>query len=220
MNNLNKVANKIEAKYKSASKVKGVLLEIKRILDPYVGPIFRLIKSIWIWYKYNIYQKYAYDEDVPGVKEHSSKRGAVTVLSTIGMLVFIYFAFLPTLGFLFKLGGDAWMVANAEPETLYFSKPVLNSETNQYEVVGCSSVDNCRGGENARIFDIPDNLALDIWSYMKFEGGYEPKDMVVSSFAGEMNECAVIRYRAGTTKLGPLIWHSQIISANCRILSN
>ncbi len=110
---------------------------------------------------------------------------------------------------------DAYHVATSTEQTLYFSKPSFNSVREIYQVTACKSKIECEGGDNALIFDIPDNNALDILYTFTRAKGYDPEHEIVSAFNSEYQKCTVtakgekpiiLNYYFGSYR-----WHPKII---------
>ncbi|HOO51419.1 MAG TPA: hypothetical protein PLK94_09055 [Alphaproteobacteria bacterium] len=110
---------------------------------------------------------------------------------------------------------DAYHLATAQEQTLYFSKPTFNSVREIYQVTACKSKTECEGGDNALIFDIPDNNALDIFYTITRGKGYDPEHEIVSAFTSEYHQCTVtakgdkpiiLNYYFGSYR-----WHPKVI---------
>lgn len=185
--------------------IKAVWKPIGIVLRPFV----KLFGWLWHLYRTRIFNRYAYHRDADGnsTNDLSPKRAATVILITV--------AFFYTLSWLKTLAQDIYYIQTAQEVTLYFGKPEFHSDLHIYQVTGCESQKECVGGDNALIFDIPDNLALDISYTFTRAKGYDPEHEIVSAFNSEYQKCTV------TSKgrkpiivnyfIGKYRWHPKIL---------
>jgi hypothetical protein len=208
------IREQIGAIEKTVMIIKAAANKVKQ----FTGPLGYIITAIVKWYVRVIFHRFAY-KDVDGEKVMSNERAATTILSSMGVGILIYFYGFAVLTYFAVLGVDTYKVTLAKEETLYFNIPVYNSTVGFYEVSGCVSNTNCEGGVTSRIFEIKDNHWLDVISHAKFEGGFDPKTDVVSSFSNPRNKCKVLRYRDRSKKYFGFVLNSEIYKARCEATS-
>lgn len=195
--------NAFKERYSKAWQVLKILFKPIAII---LWPFIRAAKWLWRVYVNRVFRRYSYRDG-----ELQPKRAALVIALTLAFLVLMYFSVKP----ISNLIRDIYHVQTAQEVTLYFGKPSYNSDLHLYQVTACKSKTSCEGGDNALIFDIPDNSALDIMYTFTRAKGYDPEHEIVSAFNSEYQKCTVqskgsrpiiINYFFGTYK-----WHPKII---------
>jgi hypothetical protein len=178
-----------------------------------LSPVTKTAAFIGGAYKNRVWDKYAYDRDEEGVMMGLNRnKAAKVVMLTAAFMGAAYFSAAP----LALTARDAFHVARAtEGQEFFFGKPEYKADKGIYQVTACKSQTTCEGGDNALIFDIPDNRYLDLTYTFTRAKGYDPEHEIVSAFNSEYQQCSVtafgsspiiINYFFGTFK-----WHPKII---------
>lgn len=199
---------------KKLNRTKSGIVATFSFLKTICTPIWRLIKRLFVFYKRSIFNRFAYKTTKAG-RDLNRKRTLITLISTFALVYFIFVAIIPFFSWIARAGVDSVKYSFAKEERLYFSRPLYNATTGVYEVTGCSEVNECQAGVNARTFNIEDNAYLDLKGYLTLNGGFDPKTDVVSSFNAELNDCTILRFRDKSSKWFNWVWHSEIYHAKC-----
>jgi len=216
VNFLAKGLKKVSLKISAVAQLYSNAINIVKYAYDRSGPvkgIFGLVKKIasYSWEKTTEnFKRFAYKGDRSGNVIFSEKRALIFVVAYVFSLL-VFWQFLANSPAFVR---DFYHVQTTTEKTLYFGQPTFNTSKEIYQVTGCEGVALCKGGDNALIFEIPDNKYLDLRYLLTKGKGYDPEYEIVSAFNSEYMRCTVtvkgnkpliINYVMGTYKWLPKI---------------
>ena len=140
------------------------------------------------WGKYKtLFNQSAYKQNEEGVALFSPKNAVIFILASVFSLFVLYQVVINTPAFI----RDFYHFQTAKEQTFYFGQPRFNTATGTYHVTACKDEAMCEGGDNALIFDIPDNKYLDMKYLLTRGKGYDAEHEIVSAFTSEYMKCTV-----------------------------